>query len=197
MNLRANRNLQTIRGPRRRKSFELENVSGIGAFFEALGCWCSVTQVRHIILAPLPGLGCYITGVSGGSADASPPAIGWLALRANYAWNLRDTTLERFLFNFSFDVHPRLSQRPGATDSTGSRLAREMGSALSLYGCIYVSGVEKLRSNSGGVTVAVPNLPTTIPLAWLETSAASVGVSPALRARAKRAMAVSPAPETS
>src|SRR5437773_2036072 len=51
--------------------------------------------------------------------------------------------------------------------------------------------------SSSGVTEAVPSLPTTMPAAILERTAASRTVSPATRPRARVEMTVSPAPVTS
>src|ERR1035438_1125802 len=51
--------------------------------------------------------------------------------------------------------------------------------------------------SSAAVTVAVPNLPTTSPLAQLASSAASAGEAPAASPRVNTAIAVSPAPDTS
>src|ERR1051326_8795757 len=55
----------------------------------------------------------------------------------------------------------------------------------------------KLAINSSGATVAVPIFPTTMPAAWFEMMAASMGDAPAAMASVKVAMTVSPAPETS
>ena len=57
--------------------------------------------------------------------------------------------------------------------------------------------IEKDIFNSCGVTVAVPNFPTTIPAARLATAAASFMVARTAKASVTTAMTVSPAPETS
>ena len=57
--------------------------------------------------------------------------------------------------------------------------------------------VQKLARSSLGVTVAVPSLPTTIPAAWFEKIAASIGLAPAEMANVNEPITVSPAPDTS
>ena len=59
------------------------------------------------------------------------------------------------------------------------------------------SSRRKEAAISAGSVVAVPALPTTIPAAWLEITAASRSVAPAAWNSVKAEMTVSPAPETS
>src|ERR1043166_1686810 len=92
--------------------------------------------------------------------------------------------------------------RPGARDLIfgifPARALSDLEFGISLkFGVFPVLHLAKLWTNSSGVTVAVPILPTTMPAAWLERIAASSGDAPAAMASVNEAMAVSPAPDTS